>query len=1076
VEKFNNKLLFYFLLGIVTLFSLFVFSPSALAETFVTEDISADTIWNKAGSPYVIENSLAILSNATLTIDAGVVVKFESDYGGYPLGVLGGLIINGTENEKVYFTSKNDDAVGGNTNADIFCYDDVDENGNSLGEVCEDFGMDPEVGDWRGLIFYQAKSSLIKNTVFKYADQTLELYSSNVDFENLAVTKDYYGISVYENSYSKINKGTFDNLSGEALQIFNNSSIVADNLNIENLSGSEGQTILLFNNSKLSLNHSIIKNCPSDSCITFFDGYGYQDKPSVLNIENSKLEGGFGSGLLTFGGGNTVGVIKNSVIKDFAKYGVESYATYTTDARNNFWGNATGPYHTTLNPSGTAGTVMDGVLFDPWCKNETCKTHNPVILIPGITGSYLLKGDGSNDEVWPNLVELLLPGADSFLNYLALNTDGTEDPDRPVVLGDIIRGAVGVHVFDGLIDELILNGYNENTDLFVFPYDWRKSSAENAILLKNKIDSILENKGSEKIDIIAHSMGGLLAKKYIADTTGNKVDKMIFLGTPHLGAPKAFKVLMYGDSMGYSKLLLGLNTDRAKFISQNMPSISELLPSKKYVDGQEGFMGQKYVTDLVTPYISNPNFTPNLDLDYTQTKDFLINQGKNPKMFPFAEKLHESLDNIDLSSINVTNFSGCGFTKTVGGIVVKKKKSWTSLGKKFVDDFQLNYVNGDETVPLHSSIDSTGTKYYLKGTSHGSLPSADGLKQTVLSILNNEVPSNFENISSDIDSCDVSGKVVSVHSPVTLHVYDEAGNHTGIDAEGNIEENILGVQYDVIEGDKFAFLPDGVNYKVVSEAEDTGAYDFYIESIDGSDKKISTTYWNEIPLETLKARSEILIGPDISNYVVKIDEEGDGVYEREILPSSVLDSSKTQDFIPPQTKDIVLSNFVTLLATDDSSGILKTEYSLDGGSNWINYKDPIDASGKTVQYFSTDKAGNIESVKSVEVKQKDNPISNSGGGYLYNFITLNNLPVVKKIEYVKPIIPEKNPVENIVIANNNISVASDQNTDEAIEDFNYRNSQVASVAGFNINFQKYWPLYVLCLIVVLFIARIYIKR
>src|SRR6185436_1087746 len=36
------------------------------------------------------------------------------------------------------------------------------------------------------------------------------------------------------------------------------------------------------------------------------------------------------------------------------------------DARNNWWGAASGPFHPTLNPSGQGNRVSDNVLFDPW--------------------------------------------------------------------------------------------------------------------------------------------------------------------------------------------------------------------------------------------------------------------------------------------------------------------------------------------------------------------------------------------------------------------------------------------------------------------------------------------------------------------------------------------------------------------------------------------------------------------------------------------------------------------------------------------------------------------------------------
>jgi hypothetical protein len=61
---------------------------------------------------------------------------------------------------------------------------------------------------------------------------------------------------------------------------------------------------------------------------------------------------------------------------------------------------------------------------------------------------------------------------------------------------------------------------------------------------------------------------------------------------------------------------------------------------------------------------------------------------------------------------------------------------------------------------------------------------------------------------------------------------------------------------------------------------------------------------------------------------------------------------------------------VSLSVYDNLSGVAKTEYSLDGGATWQPYTSAItfDKEGKnTVSYRSTDNAGNIETVKTVNV-------------------------------------------------------------------------------------------------------------
>ena len=172
-------------------------------------------------------------------------------------------------------------------------------------------------------------------------------------------------------------------------------------------------------------------------------------------------------------------------------------------------------------------------------------------------------------------------------------------------------------------------------------------------------------------------------------------------------------------------------------------------------------------------------------------------------------------------------------------------------------------------------------KYFVKNISHGELPSAEGVKQNILTILKGETILDFPNILTDISTCKSSGKVISIHSPVELHIYDENGNHAGLNEDGEEENNIPDVSYDIIGGEKFAFLPDGVNYKIITKATDTGGYDLKIENSNTEDNITETYSWILIPINTLQANSEIWVEPDYPSYeyVVKVDQNGDGIFE-----------------------------------------------------------------------------------------------------------------------------------------------------------------------------------------------------
>lgn len=53
------------------------------------------------------------------------------------------------------------------------------------------------------------------------------------------------------------------------------------------------------------------------------------------------------------------------------------------DARRNYWGDSTGPYHATLNPNGLGDEIRGDVLFDPWYPDTNLAlAPNPQLLIP----------------------------------------------------------------------------------------------------------------------------------------------------------------------------------------------------------------------------------------------------------------------------------------------------------------------------------------------------------------------------------------------------------------------------------------------------------------------------------------------------------------------------------------------------------------------------------------------------------------------------------------------------------------------------------------------------------------------
>jgi triacylglycerol esterase/lipase EstA (alpha/beta hydrolase family) len=75
--------------------------------------------------------------------------------------------------------------------------------------------------------------------------------------------------------------------------------------------------------------------------------------------------------------------------------------------------------------------------------------------------------------------------------------------------------------------------------LLLFAMTYRPVHADIAVLSQKpaeRIDAVLDHTNAEKLVLIAHSMGGILARYAIKNLSmAGKIDQLITLGSPHMG-------------------------------------------------------------------------------------------------------------------------------------------------------------------------------------------------------------------------------------------------------------------------------------------------------------------------------------------------------------------------------------------------------------------------------------------------------------------------------------------------------------------------------------------------------------
>lgn len=71
------------------------------------------------------------------------------------------------------------------------------------------------------------------------------------------------------------------------------------------------------------------------------------------------------------------------------------------------------------------------------------------------------------------------------------------------------------------------------------------SNEEHAEEISRAVEALRSRNGADRVDIVAHSMGGLATRSYLRVAGSGTVRRVVFLGTPHRGTYSAY--LAFGD-------------------------------------------------------------------------------------------------------------------------------------------------------------------------------------------------------------------------------------------------------------------------------------------------------------------------------------------------------------------------------------------------------------------------------------------------------------------------------------------------------------------------------------------------
>lgn len=367
-----------------------------------------------------------------------------------------------------------------------------------------------------------------------------------------------------------------------------------------------------------------------------------------------------------------------------------------------------------------------GLLFQSWSGNIS----NVLMRFDDL----LVESLDANEPIVPTL---LVPGLGASWDFKAMTTGGTSNNWKMVPF---------VGVYDNFKQTFLDNGFQDKKNYDEFFYDWRKNVSDLADDLKPRIEQMYQENSNQKINLVGHSLGGLVARAYVQKYGKDKINKLVTVGSPHQGSVKAYLAwegaeIVDPDRITWAdigmNLILYLNSVRYPSLLATVrgiaPSIKDLLPTFD-------FLKKSGTEDVIS-------FT-----GITQKNDFLLNL--NNSLDTDTKDLVKTLNGGQLETLEWLKVQNPGWLDQIRGLWLDGKPQE-----------RLYTENGDRHILDKSASPADFSGYAVLGNHDEIMQNTEGLTK-ILEALDLELTPAVVNKPTPQTPI----LIFSLHSPANIKV------------------------------------------------------------------------------------------------------------------------------------------------------------------------------------------------------------------------------------------------------------------------------------------------------------------